>query len=772
MKFLQLIFLLFGSILFAQNLYSLNGKLVNQENQPINLSEIYLYDEKRNLINSQISENSTFEFINLPVQKYYLTVITTDSTEEIPLFLLDENKNITYTIHEDSITIDEVLINAKKKTFKMENGNLTIDVANSVFNKSTNPTDLFSKLPSVMLGADRESLTIIGKGNPLLYIGNQKVDFNAINTLSVDDIKSIEIIKNSTAQYEAEGKAVIKITLKNSKKDGFKVNLQETLSFKKKYNNYFNSNFQFRKNKSEFKINAAYNVRQAWESNGFDYLVSAKNIQSNYIIKSQTKQPNFILGTSFFQELNPDGDYLTLSLNGNFKNDKGLIDTNTNYSDDNKNEHILTLNKNHNQRNYTNSLFNYNKVIKSINATLLTGFQFTNFSKSTNYIFSNNINDTGFEYNQTRNQKYQINAYAGRLDFEKIFDEKTKIELGGSFTKAAAKTNNKTEFAIATSTQFLKYKFDELNTAFYSQFSSEIKKINYKVGLRLETTNSDGFNEILAQKDINKNYVDWFPNAQISYQIDDKKEFSLSYNRTIDRPDYGSISSGNLYGSPYVEYGGNFNILPTYTNTVTGNIALNKWAINASFYQSKNLMGYTLVYDDKSDISTFTAVNFEKENGYSVGLDVPFEWEIWSSQNSFSVNYNKTQDSTAILRKSTPYLYFYSNNIFKIAKDFNFIINGYWLTKRTEGIYERNAQIIANLGLTKKIKDFDLTLNYNDLFKQLEFREVLAYGKISSKNVFFVDSPEFSISLKYNFGKISKSNYKENKVNEDENRIR
>ena len=107
-----------------------------------------------------------------------------------------ENKNITYTIHENPIAIDEVLINAKKKTFKIENGNLTIDVANSIFNKSTNPTDLFSKLPSVMLGADRESLTIIGKGNPLLYIGNQKVDFNAINTLSVDDIKSIEIIKN------------------------------------------------------------------------------------------------------------------------------------------------------------------------------------------------------------------------------------------------------------------------------------------------------------------------------------------------------------------------------------------------------------------------------------------------------------------------------------------------------------------------------------------------------------------------------------------------
>ena len=99
-------------------------------------------------------------------------------------------------------------------------------------------------------------------------------------------------------------------------------------------------------------------------------------------------------------------------------------------------------------------------------------------------------------------------------------------------------------------------------------------------------------------------------------------------------------------------------------------------------------------------------------------------------------------------------------------------MDGYWLTKRTEGIYERNSQVIVNLGLSKSYKNFDFTIRFNDLFKQMEFREVLDYKQINSKNVFYVDNQEFSVGIKYNFGRLNKSISKESKVNEEENRIR
>ena len=100
------------------------------------------------------------------------------------------------------------------------------------------------------------------------------------------------------------------------------------------------------------------------------------------------------------------------------------------------------------------------------------------------------------------------------------------------------------------------------------------------------------------------------------------------------------------------------------------------------------------------------------------------------------------------------------------------MVDGYWLSKRTEGIYERNSQIMVNLGLTKSYKNVDFSIHLNDLLKQMKFSETLNYDKISSKNLFLVDYQELSLSIKYNFGLLNKSISKEDKVNEEEGRSR
>ncbi len=770
MKFLQLILIFICSCTFAQEKYSITGNISSKNETKTIQAKVILYDEFQNEIKTIETKNSNFSFENLDSKTYSISIFYDNNIQEEEPFYLNENK-IFYLNIDKTVQIDEVVINGKKETFKTKNGNYNIDVANSNFNKIATTNELLSKLPNVMLGADQETLTIIGKGNPLLYLDDQQVDFSTISSLAVEDIKSIEIIKNPSAKYEANGKSVIKINLKKSKKEGLKFTLQETLSFKRKFNNYFNSTFQIRKNKSEFKISASYNQLNPWEGNGFDYHVKDKNIQSNYFIKSQTKRPHFIVNTSFFQELNEAGDYLSFAINSNFRKDKGLIDTKTEYTENNESQSILTLNDNENHRNFVNTLMNYNKNIKSLNATILTGFQYTIYNTGRTYDFYNNINDNGLEYNQSRDQKYRLKVFAGKFDVEKKFKSDQKIEFGGRFTQAKSETNNQTFFLNNSSEEFL-YKFKEFNLAAYLQYTKNYEKWNYKTGLRTETTNSKGFDEIKQFSDIDKKYIDWFPNAEINYTFDNKNALTIYYKRTIDRPNYSNLSSGNLYGSPYIEYSGNFDILPTYTNTFSVNYSLKKWNMSVTYYQSKNPMNYTLIYDDVRNISTFTTVNFEKEKNISVGLDVPFEYKFWSTQISFAMIYSKIIDQKAEFNKSAPYIYLYSNHNFKLVKDFNFMVDGYWLSKRTEGIYERNSQIMVNLGLTKSYKNVDFSIRLNDLFKQMKFSETLNYDKISSKNLFLVDYQELSLSIKYNFGLLNKSISKEDKVNEEEGRIR
>ena len=769
MKFI--LFLFFSLNIFAQqdNL-KIKGNIIDRKENKITSAEIYLFTTNNELVKTTISQDGNFEFSQLKSAQYHLQIVTNDITQNEPLFQLSSDIHLNIKLNEKVSNIEEIHIARTRNPFKVQNGNITIDIANSSLSKVATSTDLLAKLPFIYVDANGEGLSMVGKGIPLLYIDNQKVDFNVLSAVSVDEIKSVEIIRKPSAKYEAEGKAVIKMILKNSKKEGYKLALTETAVFNKRFTNNFSANFQQKKNKTDWKLNASYNQIQHWESNGFEYSVPSRNINSDYIIKSITTRPQVILGASLYQDLN-EGDYLNFTINGNLKPDKGNNYTVTNYEVDDVKSTILTLNPQDSKVTTVNSIFNYNKQLKSIDANIFTGFQYTRESRNVDYEFFNDINNAGYLFTQSRKQRYAVNAYSGRIDFEKKIKENYQLSIGGSFTKAEALTNNATNFGNTALSEYFKYIFSEENYASYAEFSGEKEKFSFKGGIRLETTSANGFDRILKKTNIDKNYVDWFPSAELSFKQNEDYVYTLNFKRSIDRPGYRDLASGGLYSSPYVEYQGNPNLLPAYTNEVSASVNLKKWAINASVYQIKNPIGFGLFYDENENISKFTTKNFDKESGVSLGLDVPFEYKILTSQNSLSLNYSKTEDNLAVVNQSTPYLYLYTNNTIKLGKGFNFLLDGTWITKRTQGIYEYNEMVLINLGLTKSVSNFDFTLRYNDVFNQNTYIQKLSYDKIITKGSFYGNTPTFSVGIKYNFGKISNSEYREKQINQTVDRI-
>ncbi len=772
MKNILLFLILISATFSAQQNLKINGNILNSDKEkngaPI---VVYLLDNDNQLLKSTIAQDSKFEFDQLKSGNYHLQLSSDETIQNEKPFYLEKNLELSIAFEPKSQKIDEVTITAKKKTFKVENGNITLDVANSALNKLPTSSELLSKLPFVMMDANGEGLSFVGKGTPLLYVDNQRVDFATLSAISVDDIKSVEVIRNPSVKYESEGKAVIKVNLKKSRKDGSQLSVSETATFQKRFSNYLSANFQQRKNKTEWKLNASYNQINHWESNGFDYQVPSKNISSDYVIKSITKRPQTIFGASLYQELNDDGDYITLSFNTNFRPDKGDNNTNTFYSENGNSTFVKTLNQQDRNRATINSIFNYKKKITDWDAEILTGFQFKRESDNVDYSFYNDTNNSGYEFNQFRHQLYAGNAYSGRIDIEKKLSDNYNLELGGSFTKAETNTNNKTTYPNNQNPEFFQYQFKESNLAGYTNLAINANKWNINAGLRAETTNAEGFDKIENAIKIKRDYLDWFPNAEISFKQNDNYDYTLNFRKSILRPSYGNLASGGLYGSPYVEYQGNPDLVPTYTNTITFTTNLKKISLNASVYKSKNPLGYTLVYDEERNISKFQPVNFDKEMGVSLGIDSLFQGKKWTSQNSLSVNYDKIEDSLAVLKNSTPYVYFSTNNTVNVWKYLSILLDGSYITKRVEGLYENNAMCLVNLGMTSSISDFDFTVRYNDVFNQMNYIQKMTYSGINSTGTFFGNTPTISFSAKYNFGKLKKSNYKENAVNETSNRL-
>jgi hypothetical protein len=69
-------------------------------------------------------------------------------------------------------------------------------------------------------------------------------------------------------------------------------------------------------------------------------------------------------------------------------------------------------------------------------------------------------------------------------------------------------------------------------------------------------------------------------------------------------------------------------------------------------------------------------------------------------------------------------------------------------------------------------KNWNCTLSYNDVFKNTIYTERFTINDIGSRARYLVDANEVSITLRYSFGKIKESEFKEKSVNDNESRIR
>jgi len=667
--------------------------------------------------------------------------------------------------------LKEVFIEQETKTFTYKNGNIKVDVANSVFNAAPSTLDLLAKLPKIQITPEKDGISVIGKGTPLLYIDNQSVDMNEFNALAVEDIKTIEIINNPSSKYEANGRVVILITRKFSKKEGYKVVLSENASFKKYFNNYAGINASFKTGKLEFKSNFNYNQITVWESNGNDLTLPDYDIRSNYLVTAVTKRPQFLYGGGLFYKINED-DYLTLNCSRKSQDDIFDITTNTFNQEQSTINYINTLNRNDEYRNFTNGFLNYNHKIKSMDANLFSGFQYSNFNQQMASVIFNDYNDTGAELSQLRDQKFQVAVFSGRTDLEKKFKNEMNLELGALYLAADADTHFTIENINPVSTTKSDYNYKEQNIAGYSQLSKSFKKFNFMVGLRSENTIVKGKYASESALTIDKNYINLFPKAQLGMTIDSTNTISMNYAKSIIRPNFSSTSQVSAYINPYFVWANNINLNPTITDEISVDYAHDDKTVRLTFYKTKNPVYYGASYNDSQDVLTFMTTNFEREFGVALEFTLPFKYKFWSTTNVVNFGYTKIEDKTAITMETKPSVYIYSNHLFSLPKEIEVSLTGWGYTKQKLGIFERSGLITFDAAITKKFfKVLDCALSWSDIFRKMNYRGNFTINNVAARGIYYTDSSVISLSVKYSFGKIKKSEFKERSVDENSGRI-
>jgi len=763
--------LIFFNTLPAQNHYSLQGNVSSNDDALTYGDVLLLSSDEEKLIAYKTLNKGHFNFEEIKEGTYVLKISCLGFVEFRKRINLDKDKELEIRLTESTTALDEVEITATKQAIENKNGNMIVNIENTIFSKESNPIDLLSKLPKIQIANNRESISVVGKGTALIYLGNQRISTHELQNIAIEDIKTIEIISNPSSKYEASGRSVILITSKFSKKDGIKGSISETASFRKNYNNFFASNVSFKKSKLEFKFNVAYNDLHPWESNGSDYSITNKNIESSYLVAvDDTKRPQFIFGEGFYYQLN-EHDYLSLSSTLRSQKDQFLIKTNSSHKENNIENHVFTISDNDDYRFYSSTNVNFNKSFKKTR-NLFIGGQYSYFNKALGSDIGNSLNGSEIILDQKRLQDFKVNVTSLKTDFENEFANKSKLEIGASVSVINAKTDAQTSIVNPSSNFMSSYNYKEKNYAAYSQLSGKAGKLSYSSGVRAEITDGKGGFLNNSTLLVDRNNVKLFPKAMLAFEIDSARNLTLNYAKSVVRPNFTTISSSSTYINPFLEWKGNVELKPTITNEISLNYNFKNYAINTSYYLKENPVFYNIAYNDASETSTMSSTNFEDEEGFNLELVVPLKYKFWNSTTVVDFVSKRISDKNAIEFKASPYLYIYSNHQFKIDNTFSASLSGWGYTKHKEGIYKRNGVFAVNASLTKKfLKKIDATLSFNDVFKSLRFKEAYNVNNVRANTIFFTDANEISISIKYSFGKLKESSYKNKNVDENLNRI-
>ncbi len=205
----------------------------------------------------------------------------------------------------------------------------------------------------------------------------------------------------------------------------------------------------------------------------------------------------------------------------------------------------------------------------------------------------NDLAETTSTFNQESESLENQKRTLLQMDYVWPINEDTQFELGFrgdySFQETDYSVFDLLESGRTPNTQLTNFLgFTQNVNAAYTQFGKKVDKFSYLMGLRMEKTHIE-----IDQKTINvykeKDYTDWFPTLNLSYEFNEKENITLGYSRRIRRPRSWSLNPFRSLTSLTFFRQGNPDLDPSYSNIFDFGY-LKRWdkfTFNGSVYYQK-----------------------------------------------------------------------------------------------------------------------------------------------------------------------------------------
>ena len=458
-------------------------------------------------------------------------------------------------------TLDAVTIAAKQNLVEADAGTITYHVSKSIDAQGMTALEVLKKAPGVFVLNDN-TVTLNGKAGvqimldgKLTYLSGQELT-DLLKTLPASGIKSIEIIANPSAKYDAAGSAGI-INIKTNKIiiKGFSGSSTTGVSYGVSVKNNQDLSFSYRHN--NFALFGSYNHFVGH----YNYLYGSDRLQNTRTYRSATNDTDkrnrvgARIGLDYYLNKKNTIGFL---INANYVIGGGITQTRTDISKPASllTDQVLYAENDYYYQHTSRYIINLNYRFEDASGRILNADVDYGWFNKDNGNMQKNLYTDAQNIKMTENLYHSLNAITIPLKVVKI-DYTTPLWKGVLETGvkgSAIESGNAARFYHVLQSG------DSLDTRRSNRFSFREKigaaYLNYKTtrgkwvlqgGVRLEQSISTGklYFEKNGTDTIQENtreQLKVFPSFSISYKPSDRHAYSLSYSKRIDRPAYQDLN--------------------------------------------------------------------------------------------------------------------------------------------------------------------------------------------------------------------------------------
>ena len=781
-KFLPIVFFaLFGTlVLNAQEEGSLTGNLYYQKEETVPFATVAMMKLPDSIVVTGTTTDleGIFE-LDAPEKGKYLLRFSaigfkTTFTEPFEIQTEGYNRDFGRVVLPAEVTmLNEVMVQAWRPRIELEAGKMVVRMAGTAMAAGSTAFEILSKSPGVMADHDG-NLQLNGKSGVEVMINGRQTYLSSdelktmLESMPAENIENIELIHSPSAKYPAAGTAgLINIVLKENVSLGLNGTVYGGVEFNEE--NWYNAGLNLNYNKGKWNTFLSADLTKS----GFmreQEMNRTFTTESEYDYFRQVGDqldkrwiPSFRAGIDY--DLNSRHSIGAMA-NYSFYDEAGKWDTETALGNFSEGDLLNISARNRMDEDYENARYNFHYIGKldTIGTTITADVDYVELNKDLDSDFTNhyrylaeNIEETEHLFSQS------ISAYnilAAKANLSLPLDEKSVFALGVKGSRVISESdlqfylgeNENQELDESRSNSF---KYEEQIYAAYASYSNKLSDTwNLQLGLRAEKTLGEGISPTTGENN-EKDYLNFFPNIQISQKVSENYELQYLYTKRIKRPNYSTFNPFLFYLDPYTYIVGNPELDAEITSSykVTQNL-YGKYQLMLGYDHTEGPMGEYPKYDPETGHTILTTANLDKKTSFSATLVVPLEigsfWNINNTLIANKTNYDIYYDGELIENDNFHYS-IQSNHQIMLPWDVKMELIGSYMGPVNAGIYSLKSRWFLDAGLKRSFLDdrLDVTLKATDIFKGMKMTVNAAYpGSTFRINQYFYDQ-SFSLNLRY-----------------------